>query len=232
MAISKLEKASITVLEGSRKDEVIYVLFNPSEYSLERTNAYKSTAVPGLGSPLIQFINGEAGQLSMELFLDDRTDPKGPVTSTAASGGTVQDRYRQITSLLYIDRDLHAPPPVRFQWGPLEFKGVLEKVGRKVTLFRPDGAPSRLTLTVAFKEYRTLAQQMREPRRESADKSKRRVVVGRDSLWLLAAREYRNPAEWRLIAEANDLDDPRDIQPGDWLILPPLEQDSGSRGSV
>lgn len=232
MAIGKLAKASITVLGGSRKDEVIYVLFNPTEYNLERTNAYKATAVPGLGSPLIQFINGEAGQLSMELFLDDRTDPRGPVTSTPPSAGTVLDRYRTLGSLLYIDRDLHAPPPVRFAWGPFEFKGVIEKLGRKVTMFKPDGTPSRLTLTVTFKEYRTLAEQLREPRRESADKSKRRVVVGRDSLWALAQREYSDPGEWRRIAQANDLDDPREIAPGDWLILPPMEQDGGSRGTV
>ena len=73
---------------------------------------------------------------------------------------------------------------------------------------------------------------MNSPRRESADKSKRRVVVGGDSLWALAAREYNDPGQWKLIAEENDLDDPRDIIPGQWLILPPLENTNGSRNPL
>jgi nucleoid-associated protein YgaU len=117
---------------------------------------------------------------------------------------------------------------VRFTWGPFQFDGIIEKMGRKVTLFQPDGTPARATLSVTFKEYRTLQNQMQNPRRESADKSKRRVVVGRDSLWALAWREYADVTQWRFIADANDLDDPRDIAAGDWLILPPLEQSSGT----
>ena len=85
---------------------------------------------------------------------------------------------------------------------------------------------------MSFKEYRTLRQQLENPRRESADKTKRRVVVGRDSLWLIAAREYDDPNEWVRIAEANDLDDPRQISPGDWLSLPPIENPDGTRGTL
>ena len=40
---------------------------------------------------------------------------------------------------------------------------------------------------------------------------------------MIAAREYDDANEWVRIAEANDLDDPREIAPGDWLMLPPIE---------
>ena len=53
-------------------------------------------------------------------------------------------------------------------------------------------------------------------------------MVGRDSLWLMAAREYDDPGEWVRIAQANDLDDPREIAPGDWLALPPIENPDGT----
>ena len=170
--MATLEKATITVLGGAREGHVIEVLFNPSEYSFDRSNAYKSTAVPGLGSPLIQFINGEADQLSMELFLDDYTDPAQ--RQNGAAGKSVEQRVAELGDLLNIDRDLHAPPTVRFAWGPLEFTGVIEKMGRKVSLFQPDGTPARARVLISFKEYRTLQEQLRTPRRESADKSKRR----------------------------------------------------------
>lgn len=140
-------------------------------------------------------------------------------------------RLKDLSNLLEIDSKIHAPPPVRFNWGPMEFTAVIEKLGRKVTMFHPDGTPARATLSVSFKEYRTLRQQLEHPRCQSADKTKRRVVVGGDALWLIAFREYGDPREWMRIAKENDLDDPREIRPGDWLQLPPMENPNGTRGT-
>lgn len=232
MTQAQLKKATITVLEGDDKGKVISVLFNPAEYSFERSNSYKATPIPGLSSPILQFVNGEADQLSMELFLDDYTDPEGPTSRERKESNPVMTRIRDLSKLLLVDSKIHAPSPVRFNWGPMEFSAIIEKMGRKVTMFQPDGTPARATLSVTFKEYRTLRQQVESPRRESADKSKRRVVVGLESLWLLAAREYNDPNEWPRIAQANDLDDPREIAPGDWLDLPPMENPNGSRNTV
>ena len=224
----QLKKATITVLDGAQKGNVINVLFNPTEYNFERTNSYKATPIPGLGSPLLQFVNGECDQLSMDLFLDDYTDPKGPTSNLQRETDPLGKRLKDITKLLEIDRDLHAPPPVRFNWGPMEFSAVIEKLGRKVTMFHPDGSPARATLSATFKEYRTLRQQLENPRRESADKTKRRVVVGSEALWWISAREYDDSTQWTRIADANDLDDPREIEPGDWLQIPPIENPSGT----
>ena len=221
-----LEKATIEVLDGSQAGNRITVLFNPAEYSIERANTYKATAIPGLSGPLLHFINGEADVLSMELFLDDYTDPPPP------GGKSVRKRIDEIAHLLEIDPELHAPPHVRFGWGQLSFKAIFEKLSRKITLFQPDGTPARATLNVSFKEYKTLPEFVNEPRRQSADKSKRRVIVGSDSLWLMAAREYGDPAEWRRIANRNDLDDPRDIEAGDWVMVPPLDVKHGSRSAL
>ena len=99
-------------------------------------------------------------------------------------------------------------------------------------MFHPDCTPARATLTVSFREYRTLPQQIEDPRRESADKTKRRVVVAGDQLWMMASREYDDPAQWVVIAKANDLDDPRDLTPGDWLVVPPLENPNGTGNPI
>jgi nucleoid-associated protein YgaU len=216
--MAKLEKAVIEIMAGSQSGTQISVLFNPTEYSIERANAYKATAILGLSSPLLQFVNGEFDTLSMELFLEDYTDPATTQSDSVAA------RLDTLAGLLLIDSSLHAPPPVRFVWGKLIFDAVIDKLGRKITMFQPDGTPARATVTVSFKEYRSLQTQLREPRRESADKSKRRQLDSSDSLWLLAYREYNDPSLWRKIADATDLDDPLDIEPGTWLTVPPLDQ--------
>ncbi len=228
MSKQQLVKATITVLNDTNK--VITVLFNPAEYSLDRANSYKATPLPGLGAPLLQFVNGENDHLSMDLFLDDYTDPKGPTSLGQQEPKSLKARLEDLTSLMEIDSKLHAPPPVRFDWGTaMTFTAVIEKIGSKVTMFHPDGTPARATLSVSFKEYRTLRQLVKEPPRQSADKTKRRVVVGGDALWLIAVREYDDPRAWVRIAEKNDLDDPREITPGDWLQLPPMENPIGTR---
>jgi nucleoid-associated protein YgaU len=219
----KLEKATITVLTGANAGQTIRALFNPFEYGIERANTFKSTAIPGLSGPLLHFINGEADTLSIELLIDDYTDPPPPGEKS------VEERLAEMAGLLEIDRKLHAPPIVQFLWGKLSFTAIIEKLSRKITLFRPDGTAARATMNVSLKEYKTLPELTRGPRLESADKSKRRVIVGGDSLWALAAREYGDRAQWRVIAAANDIDDLRDVAAGDWVMLPPLESGNGSR---
>src|SRR5581483_3791419 len=135
-----LEKATIDVLDGAHGGDRITVLFNPFEYSIERANTFKSTAIPGLSGPLLHFIHGEADVLTMELFLDDYTDPP------TGGGKTVEQRIADVAALLEIDRDLHAPPHVRFVWGKLNFTAIIEKLSRKITLFQPEGTAARATL--------------------------------------------------------------------------------------
>ena len=115
---------------------------------------------------------------------------------------------------------------MRFLWGSLRFDAVLEKVGRKITMFHSTGIPARATLSVTFREYRRLAQQLDDPRRESSDKTKRRPITATETLWSIADREYGEVRGWRQIAAASDVDDPRDLRPGDWVKVPPVEDEN------
>ena len=47
------------------------------------------------------------------------------------------------------------------------------------------------------------------------------VLEAGESLGSIAAGQYFDPAQWRLIADANGLDDPRRLTPGMFLRLPP-----------
>ncbi len=72
---------------------------------------------------------------------------------------------------------------------------------QKFTLFNPSGIPVRATLTLSFKEYKTLEEQLKELNLQSADHTKRRVVRSRDTLARIAFEEYGDASQWRLIAD-------------------------------
>ncbi|MGY1701258.1 CIS tube protein [Geodermatophilus sp. SYSU D00766] len=221
----ELAKAIITPLDGQNAGNPITVLFNPTEYNVEYSANFQETAPPGLSNPIIQFVNGNSRVLTMDLLFDTFTD---------GASADVLELTKPLTDLLSIDGDLHAPPRVEFRWGVFDFVAVVEKISQRLTMFASDGTPVRATLNVTFKQYRTVAQQLSEPRRNSADKTKRRVLEAHDSIWLLAAREYGQPRYWRLIARHNDIDDPRRIPPGRVLVLPPIdvEQPKGGSGAT
>lgn len=218
---TQLVKAHIEILEGRNSGEKVEVLFNPTEYSVEYSASFQETPVPGLSNPILQFVNGAAEVLSMDLLFDTYTD---------GGGADVSEITNNFIKLLTIDGDTHAPPRVMFKWGVFSFRAIVEKISQRFTMFHGDGTPVRATLNTTFKQYRTIREQLENPRRNSADKTKHRVL-GEErgnrstaiSLWLMSADEYGEPRFWRDIARRNNIDDPRELVPGDVVLVPPLE---------
>jgi len=97
-------------------------------------------------------------------------------------------------------------------------------VQQEFTLFSPDGVPLRANLTVTLREYKTLSTQRRELNLESGDHTRSYVVQRGDTLSGIAGRAYGNPADWRAIAEHNEIADPRRLAPGRILELPPIDR--------
>jgi len=207
------EPAYIEALIGTYEGIRAEVIFNPAEYSLEKGNQFASATLPGLSNPVFSFVNGNADSLTMDLFFD---------TYTNLGASDVRFETEKISRLLDIDPKIHAPPPVKFVWGGLTFNAVIERLGQRFTMFREDGVPVRATLNVTFKEYKTIQEQLAEDPNQSSDWTKYRVVAEQDRLCLIAAIEYDDPTVWRVIAEANEIDNPRLLQPGQEIRLPPL----------
>jgi hypothetical protein len=211
-----LEKATIQAMgpDGRKIGGPITVLFNPNEYTLDKSNNFQRPPLAGLGTPVTQFTSGGAESLTMELFFDTYTD-KG--------GEDVRTYTDRVTNLMKIDADLHAPPICLFQWGTVTFKGVLERVSRRFTIFLAEGTPVRAVLNVTFTEYKTIAEQVADPPLQSADRTKRWLVKQGDSLWAIAAKVYGDASLWRPIALRNGILNPRLLTPGMELVIPPLE---------
>jgi hypothetical protein len=221
--------------DGSLGDPLL-VNYNPTEYTLSKGAQLAEIAIPGLDSPLLQFVRGQTETLSLDLFFD--TTEAG-MDDTAISVTKVTDQFYQ---LVKIDGTTHAPPICFFSWGvqfpgqrPYAsmglgtgsqqrhgFKCVVESVRQRYTLFSPQGIPLRATLTVSLKEYKTLAEQIAEINAQSADHSHTHLVQTGETLSQISSSVYNDPTQWRAIANRNNLLDPLNLQPGQILEIPPL----------
>jgi len=226
-----LVKAIIEVLDDDAVDPLrgllkfIPVQFNPTEYGLEKSAQIAEIGIPGIDSPILQFIRGQNEKLTLDLFFD--------TTELGMSEAAVDVRLltTPIYQLVKIQPRTHAPPRIRFFWGTLVFKAIVESVRQTFTLFNPLGLPLRATLSLTFREYKTLEEQLAELNLQSSDHTKRRSVRRGDTLAGIAAEEYQDPREWRRIADANasTLPDVRRLVPGTVLAIPPLDVRGAAR---
>jgi nucleoid-associated protein YgaU len=215
--------------DGRPLGKALKVEYNPTEYTLTKGSQFAEVPIPGLDSPIVQFVRGQCETLALELFFDSTEKGTGdnaePVTK-------LTDEFYQ---LVKIESGTHAPPVLMFSWGDETFPGhrgylggqgrngfkcVVESVKQRFTFFSPKGVPLRAVLSVSLKEYKTLSDQIAELKLESADHTKTRVVERGDTLPSIAFNAYGDAEDWRTIAEFNQIDDPLFLQTGVVLEIP------------
>jgi hypothetical protein len=236
-----LAKAQLQRLkaDGTLVGRPITVSYNPTEYTLTKGVQIAEIPIPGLDSPILQFVRGQTEMLSLDLFFDS-TD-----AGTGADAKPVTEKTDEIYRLLKMDAETHSPPIVLFTWGADSFpghrnyqtpgsqgntagsqirdgfKGVVESVRQRFTFFSSLGLPLRATLSLQIKEYKTLAEMLAELNPQSPDRTKAHVIQQGETITRIADLAGENPAQWRGIAELNGLEDPFDLVPGTILQIPP-----------
>jgi hypothetical protein len=208
------------VAPKGRLQKSFSVQFNPTEYTLNKGAQIAEINIPGIDSPILQFIRGQNEKLTLDLFFDSTAH------GLDENAADVTDRTKYFYELVKIQPGTHAPPRIRFTWGEgLSFKAIVESVQQKFSLFSPDGKRLQATLSLILREYKTLEEQLKELKLQSSDHTRTRVVRRGDTLSQIAAEEYSDPAEWRRIADANQdvLTSVRKLTPGVVLVLPPAD---------
>jgi nucleoid-associated protein YgaU len=221
MALAKL---MIEPLPPSRL-KPIKAPFNPNTYTVVKPVMYDQTASSPdkkveterkKNAPTLSFSGGGSRQITLDLFFDV-TEPIDGVKYE-----DVRELTNQIVALTRIERDLSSPPWCKISWGhaPSEsdfpFIGVVNNLTQSFTLFDTNGSPLRANLSVAFTEFLPPL----DDKRKTDPELTTRLVKRGDSLSGIAGEVYRAPTLWRLIAEANDLDDPRRLPIGARLRVP------------
>lgn len=214
-----LEYATLTNLDTGERFEV---LFNPDEYTLNKDNNFAQAAVPGLSTPLLQFVNGNIRTLEMDLIFDGLEQHKHANRTVIPAHGDVRKLTQKVVDLMAINPATHAPPVVLFAWGGLTFTGVLSKVNQKFTMFLETGIPIRARLQVTFQEWKSSLQEAKEVRRQTADYTRLYRMAQGQTLAQVAAIFYGDARLWRPIAIANQLDDPRRLSLALTVSIPRL----------
>src|SRR6202171_1654106 len=104
-----LEFANLTNLDTGTQVEV---LFNPNEYSLNKDNNYAQASIPGLSSPLLQFVHGNLRTLDMELQFDSFEEHKHGSRTVTPAQADMRKLTEPVVSLMAINPKTHAPPVV------------------------------------------------------------------------------------------------------------------------
>jgi hypothetical protein len=225
-------RATLVIHWTGRGDEEVVLAYNPTELSFDKGVQLAEITIPGLDSPLQQFVRGQAEKLSLELFFDSTDDGM----STGAR--SVTEDTDKIYALTRIEPASHAPPQVSFVWGKSvpgrflpsasgnhrreSFRGLVENVKQRFTLFSPEGVPLRATVTLSIREFVPLHEQLTRANKQSPDKTHAHVLRERETLAHVAAGYYLRPQLWRPIATDNAIDDPRRLSPGGLLRVPAL----------
>ncbi|MFB8029841.1 LysM peptidoglycan-binding domain-containing protein [Streptomyces sp. NPDC056465] len=199
--------------------------FNPSTLELGKSTEWRRTPSRMAGqSSLPEFVGSGPRTLSLEVFLD----------ATATHDDSVELAVEKlmkgcVPTPASLGRKKPASPWVRFEWGTARttsFDGVLSSLSVSYTLFDVDGRPLRATCALSIEEA-SVDPAGQNPTSGSRTARSTHTVVAGDSLALLAWREYGDATAWRVIAEANDMDDPMALAPGTELVLPGL-RDAGA----
>jgi nucleoid-associated protein YgaU len=232
MALAKLE---ITPLDrhGLRVfRKKLKVLFNPETYAIAKTVSWSSKS-PGqndagaddastnrrFNAPMLQFEGGASRTMNLELFYDVTEPVQGKLVDD------VRKLTNKLVALTRIDRLLGYPPLVRLNWGKppgrsdFPFTGVITSLNQTFTLFSNNGKPLRADVSMSLTEFIDAELDLRFT---DPELTTRRIQRG-DTLSNIAADVYRDPAQWRVIAEANQIDDPRQLNIGRLLSIPDLK---------
>lgn len=190
---------------------------NPNEITLSYELEYDSAQGSGTTNSRMEFKKQKPGDLSLTFFID----------GTGANGNyiDVQAAIEQFKTVTGFNGDIHRPNYLMVNWGTLTVKRcVLKSASIAYKLFRPSGIPLRAVITAVFTDNSDDKTRVATEQKQSPDLTHLRVTKAGDNLPMLCNQIYGNPHLYLRVAQANGINDFRNIPPGTRVFFPPLEK--------
>ncbi len=196
--------------------DTIQCAFNPETYTVSKTNIWTYKPNQSKDYPAPEFGGGMPMVYTMQLLLD---------VSLQGSDQSIKD---QANALMKAMHGGGSPPKfVTFSWGSTQLpKAAPLSISIHYAMFHPNGDPMRafVDLELAQADDSSPPGQAQNPTTRGTAGLRSHVVQDGDSLQSIAYESYGDPTRWRVIAEANGIDDPLRIGRGTALSIPRLDQ--------
>lgn len=218
----KLEKAELRELDAEFKNEIntdkkCQVQFNPETLKVSFANqvATPSGAGDQKGTPARQFVGAGTTKLSLQLWFD--------VSAPMPPGQNKEQDVRKLTAkVAYFitpkpEGDKFVPPAVRFIWGSFQFDGIMESMEESLEFFSSDGRPLRASVTVNLTQQKITEFTFRPTSGPGASPTPgtRPLTPAPSGGSVQSIADSQGKGDnWQDIASANNIENPRLLQPG------------------
>jgi hypothetical protein len=196
-------------------DETVECAFNPRDYTIAKTNVWTYKPSQGDDLPKPEFGGGMPMTYKLSLLLDSSLD--GPDQS-------IKDQANKLMGAMHGNGT--APKFIEFSWGSVKLpKAAPVSISIRYALFRPNGEPVRafVDLELAQAEPSSPAGKAQNPTTRAITGLRAITVHDGDSLPSIAYQAYGDATRWRVIAQANGIDNPMHLRRGTALTIPRLD---------
>ena len=211
-------KAYLEVETGDK----IECMFNPPELSFTVSSSWGDPK-PGQAVQSLEFLSGDSGSMSLELFFDSTTSGRSVTVHT----NKIIELTKVSTKLKGYDKAKNngRPPWVIFHWGKFRsFKSVVSSVSVNYVHFSTTGDPLRARVTIDLKQYEDDKKfPAQNPTSGTPAPQRSHMVQPGESLDRIAWQHYGDATQWRAIAHANQIRDPLSLRPGTMLDIPTVD---------
>jgi hypothetical protein len=208
--------------EGKQVD----VQFNPETLKVTFANQLqtpKTSNDNSAGPAGRQYVGAGTTKLSLMLWFD--------VTSPTSDAQRVDDVRRLTQDVIYFmtpkeptsEATQFAPPGVRFVWGSFKFDGIMESLEESLEFFSPEGKPLRASVSVNLAQQEILKTKFdgsgRLPGQGAARGTQPLAAASAGATLQGMAEAVSRGLDWQLIAQANGIENPRMLAPGQLIDL-------------
>lgn len=192
------------------------VLVNSDKVTKKGQLNYSNNNTPiGSSANTVKFRGGRSEKYDFNFFFD---------STGIISSKKVDEQIKEIKDLMYsYNGDIHEPNYIKIFWGTqLDFQGRLLSFDREVSLMDIDGTPIRAEVKAVFISSISAEKKALEAGENSADFTHIRIVQAGDNLPLMCFKIYGDSSYYIKVAKDNNLNDFRDIKPGDQIVFKPV----------
>lgn len=188
------------------------------------------------GTPIEFHFNPEKLTLEHESELGERSSVKAELTKIMPPSLSMPDLIFDGTGTLACCEQLlewsnpmlkgeeYYLPPLIFEWGKFTATGSVPVTLTKVKIdygrFDQEGRPTRAAASLTLRRNDPGTPGQQNPTSGGLPGRSGHVMVNGETMPGIALGAYGNPARWRAVAAANQVDDPLRVRPGSVLYLP------------